>query len=44
MHNKNSVCTERNSQTPNALGHIVVDIPERYNLYSINEPDKLVAS
>ena len=44
MHNKNSVCTERNSPTPNPLGHIVFDIPERYNLYSTSESDKLVAS
>ena len=44
MHNKNSVCTELNSPTPNPLGHIVFDIPERYNLYSTNKPDKLVAS
>ena len=44
MHNKNSVCTERNSPTPYPLGQIVFDIPERYNLYSTNEPDKLVAS
>ena len=44
MHNKNSVYTERNSPTPNPLGHIVFDFPERYNLYSTSEPDKLVAS
>ena len=44
MHNKNSVCTERNSPTPNPLGPIVFDIPERYNLHSTNEPDKLVTS
>ena len=44
MHNKNSVCKEQNSPTPNPLGHIVFDIPERYNLYSTSEPDKLVSS
>ena len=44
MHNKNSVCTERNSPTPKPLGHIVFDIPECYNLYSTSELDKLVAS
>ena len=43
MHNKNSVGTERNSTTPNPLGHNAFDIPERYNLYSTSEPDKLVA-
>ena len=44
MHNKKSMCTERNSPMPNPLGHIVFDIPERYNVYSTSEPDKLVAS
>ena len=44
MHNKNFVCMERNSATPNPLCHIAFDIPERYNLYSTSEPDKLVAS
>ena len=44
MHNKNSVCTERNSPSSNPLGHNAYDIPERYNLYSTSEPDKLVAS
>ena len=44
MHNKYSVCTERNSATPNPMGHIVFDLPECYNLYSTSEPDKLVAS
>ena len=44
MRNKNCVYTERNNPTPNPLGHIVFDIPERYNLYSTSEPDKLVAS
>ena len=44
MHNKNSVCTERNRLTPNPLGRIVFDIPERYNLYSISGSDKLFAS
>ena len=42
-HNKNSVCMERNSPTSNPLGHIFFDIPERYNLYSTSEPEKLVA-
>ena len=44
MHNKKSVCTERYSTTPNPLGNIVFDIPERNNLYSTSEPEKLVVS
>ena len=46
MHNKNSVCNERNSPTPKPLGpgHRAIDIIERYNLYSTSDPDKLVAS
>ena len=43
MHKTNSVCTERNSPTPNPLGHNA-DIPERYNLCSTSEPGNLVAS
>ena len=44
MHNKNSVCMERNGPLPKPLGHRAFDITERYNLYSTSEPDKLVAS
>ena len=44
MHNKNSVCMERNSPMPKSLGHRAIDITERYNLYSTSEPDKLAAS
>ena len=44
MHNKNSVCMERNSPMPKPLGHRAIDITERYNLCSTSEPDKLVAS
>ena len=44
MHNKNSVCLERNSPMPKPLGHRAIDITERYNLYITSEPDKLVAS
>ena len=44
MHNKISVCMERNSSMPKSLGHRAIDITERYNLYSTSEPDKLVAS
>ena len=44
MHNKNSVCMERNGPLPKPLGHRAIDITERYNLYSTSEPDKLVAS
>ena len=29
MHHKNTVCSERNSPTPNPLGHHAFDIPER---------------
>ena len=44
MHNKNSVCMERNGPLPKPLGHRAIDITERYNLYSTSEPEKLVAS
>ena len=44
MRNKPSVCMERNSSMPKPLGHRVIDITERYNLYSTSDPDKLVAS
>ena len=44
MHNKNPVFTERNRPTPNLIGHTAFDIPDRYNLYSTSERDKLVAS
>ena len=43
MHNKNSVCMERNGPLPKPLGHRAIDISERYNLYSTSEPGKLVA-
>ena len=43
MHNKNSVCMERNGPLPKPLGHRAIDITMRYNLYSTSEPDKLVA-
>ena len=44
MHNKNSMCMERNGPLPKPLGHRAIDITERYNLYRTSEPDKLVAS
>ena len=44
MHNKNSMCMERNGPLPKPLGHRAIDITERYNLYSTSESDKLVAS
>ena len=44
MHNKSSMCMERNGPLPKPLGHRAIDITERYNLYSTSEPDKLVAS
>ena len=44
MHNKNSMCMERNGPLSKPLGHRAIDINERYNLYSTNKPDKLVAS
>ena len=44
MHNKNSVCMERNSPTPKPLGYRAIDITERYNLYTTSDPDKLVTS
>ena len=44
MHNKNSMCMERNGPLPKPLGHRAIDITERYNLYSSSEPEKLVAS
>ena len=34
MHNKISVCMERNGPLPKPLGHRAIDINERYNLYS----------
>ena len=30
MHTTNSVCTERNSPTPNPIGHNAFNIPKRY--------------
>ena len=44
MHNKKSVCIERNGPLPKPLGYRAIDITERYNLYSTSEPEKLVAS
>ena len=44
MHNKNSVCMERNNPTPKPLGYRAIDITERYNLYSTSGLDMLVAS
>ena len=46
MHNKNSMCMERNrpSRKPLTLGYRAIDITERYYLYSTNDPNKLVAS
>ena len=44
MHNKNSMCMERNGPLPKPLGHRAIDITERYNLYSTSDPDKSVAS
>ena len=44
IHNKNSVCMERNSPTPKPLGYRAIDFTERYNLYSTSDPDKLVSS
>ena len=44
MHNKNSMCMERNGPLPKPLGHRAIDINERYNLYNTSKPDKLVAS
>ena len=44
MHNKSSMCMERNGPLPKHLGHRAIDITERYNLYRTSEPDKLVAS
>ena len=44
MHNKNSMCMERNIPLSKPLGHRAIDITERYNLYSTSELDKLVAS
>ena len=44
MHNKNSVCMERNSPTPKPPSLRAIDITERYNLYSKSNPDKLIAS
>ena len=44
MHNKNSMCMERNGPLPKPLCHRAIDITERYNLYRTSESDKLVAS
>ena len=44
MHNKNSMCMERNGPLAKPLGHRAIDINERNNLYSTNKPGKLVAS
>ena len=43
MHNKNSVCMERNSPTQKPLSYRAIDITERYNLYITSDPDKFVA-
>ena len=37
MHNKNSMCMERNGPLPKPLGHRAIDITERYNLYRTSE-------
>ena len=44
MHNKDSMCMERNGQLAKPFGNRTIDITERYNLYSTNKPDKLIAS